>query len=159
MRRGLRCITLGQSADAVLRQLVSAAQTNYLVASKLGLTTQPLQQRALTQPEVERLASIIDKPDLQTEAAVMRALPSADPEKANMVTRLIDEYYRTAPRINASRIIEALIFQGAKAIETESARAVSNGGHDGQGVNKFIGRRTRQTNAPTSLHGGSSKVA
>ena len=159
MRRGLRCITLGQVADTTLRQLVSAAQTNYRVASKLGLTTQPLQQRALTQPEVDRLAVLIGKPDLQTEAAVMRALSSADPEKANAATRLIDEYYRTAPRINASRIIEALIFQGAQAIETESAVPVADGSHDGQSVNKSINHSTRQANAPKSVYRGRSKVA
>ena len=159
MRRGLRCITLGQVADTTLRQLVSAAQTNYRVASKLGLTNQPLQQRALTQPEVGRLAELIGKPDLQTEAAVMRALSSADPEKANAVTRLIDEYYRTAPRINASRIIEALIFQGAQAIEAEPAIPVADGCHDEQGVNKSVNRSTRQANGLKSMHRGRSKVA
>lgn len=159
MRRGSRCITLGQVADTTLRQLVSAAQTNYHVASKLGLTTQPLQQRALTQPEIDRLATLIGKPDLQTEAAVMRALSSADPEKANAVTRLIDEYYRTAPRINASRIIEALIFQGAQAIEAEPAVSVADGRHDGQSINKSANRSARQTNAPKSVYRGRSKVA
>ena len=124
MRRGMRCITLGAAADTLLRRLVVAAQQDARVAARLGLTNQPTQQRLLTRTEIECLGALISRPELTTTDAVMRALPTVDPELANRATRLLDTYYRTAPRVNASRVIEALIYQGAQVAHTEEISAV-----------------------------------
>ena len=159
MRRNIRCITLDSTADAALRSLVKRAQGDHRAAYKLGLNTQPAQQRSLTQSEVEHLACVLGRKELVTEAAIMRALPSADPHTATAVTKLMDEYYKTAPRINASRVIEALIFQGAQAIETEHAVSVTEIGHVGQVGNKPVDSAARRADEGSRLHGRRSKIA
>jgi len=156
LSRCVRCITLSLEAEEVIRALVRAAQTDYEVARRLKFVSRQPVQRTLTKAEILRLSTILGK-TFKSSQAVKRAVhdPFIDPVRTSAAIDELSEIYRTAPRINASRVIEALILQasGDLNLEDRSVRTAP-ASHDDQAVYQSPDRSPRKTNAAARLHRG-----
>ena len=173
MPRVTCCITMAAETAETVRQLVAAARTDQAVAARLGLPTthQPSiarpkpngYPRPLAQPEIDRLARIMQRPQLKTASKVIRAMhdPYIDPvltsEAINTIGELYWEEPRVAPKasfISISRVIEALIMQASGALKIEARPNTAPASHDGQASHQSPDRTSRKTDAATRLHRG-----
>jgi uncharacterized protein with PIN domain len=164
VRRGIRSITLDAATNGALCKLVHAARVDNRVAVALNLVERNPQPRPLTGKEVAELARVAGHPELSTERAVLRAASrAARPEVANNVAARLDVFYARPARVNASRIIEALIQRAAAGVlasEAEEAQATTNNAAPGyvrQAGHKSTNRTPRQTDAVTPIDRGAGK--
>ena len=176
MARVTRCITLSLDADRAVRRLVVAVRTDPNVARQLGLNSPDNRSRMpdgrprnLTFYEVKALAKVLRRPDLTTQRQVLKAMhnPFIDPVLTSEAIKLVGDFYWSAPRmggdedrqhqvfISASRVIEALIMQGAATGESEIEDATIHTAPTddaAQAIHQSSNRKTRKVDAAARLY-------
>lgn len=156
MRRATRCITLDPEADAILRRLVQRAKKEWAAASALNLVDRERRVRPLSARERRRVGRLAGCPNVRTDAHLMRAIDriaAADPAAAAEAALALDDIYTRVPCINASRVIEVLIVEGARRVESLGEAEISAGGHAGEAGDQPVDGQACEVAANTSVHG------